>query len=85
MFKTLFYHLTRFYSPSRGLGGSIGVFLLFLSFTLSAAPELSRHYTYRYFSTRDGLAQMQVMCSFQDSDGFMWFGTKGGVSRWDGK
>lgn len=28
---------------------------------------------------------MQVMCTFQDSDGFMWFGTKGGVSRWDGK
>ncbi len=59
--------------------------LLQLAGTINAAPELSRHYTYRYFSTRDGLAQMQVMCAFQDSDGYMWFGTKGGVSRWDGK
>lgn len=59
--------------------------LLQLAGTINAAPELSRHYAYRYFSTRDGLAQMQVMCAFQDSDGYMWFGTKGGVSRWDGK
>ena len=84
MFKTLFYHFTRFYSPFRGLRGRIGGIFLFLSLTLSATPYLSRHYAYRYFSTRDGLAQMQVMCAFQDSDGFMWFGTKGGVSRWDG-
>ena len=84
MFKTLFYHFTRFYSPFRGLGGRVGGIFLFLSLTLSATPYLSRHYAYRYFSTRDGLAQMQVMCAFQDSDGFMWFGTKGGVSRWDG-
>lgn len=93
MFKTLFYLFTLFNLPFRlrselsrkGLGGMLGGFMFFLSFTLSAAPELSQHYAYRYFSTRDGLAQMQVMCMFQDSDGYMWFGTKGGVSRWDGK
>jgi len=62
----------------------VGGLLLFLSLALTAAPHLSRNYTYRHFTTRDGLAQMQVMCTFQDSDGFMWFGTKGGVSRWDG-
>lgn len=58
--------------------------LLLLAGTIHAAPELSRNYTCRHFTTRDGLAQMQMMCAFQDSDGFMWFGTKGGVSRWDG-
>ena len=63
----------------------VGWLFLLLSLTLTAVPKLSRHYTYRHFTTRDGLAQMQVMCVFQDSDGFMWFGTKGGVSRWDGK
>ena len=84
MFKTQFYLCPQFFFPFRGLGGSIGGIFLFLSLTLSAAPELSRHYTYRYFTTRDGLAQMQVMCAFQDKDGFVWFGTKGGVSRWDG-
>lgn len=58
--------------------------LLMLAGTIHAAPYLSRNYAYRYFSTRDGLAQMQLMCAFQDSDGFVWFGTKGGVSKWDG-
>jgi hypothetical protein len=53
-------------------------------FALNANPHLRRNYAYRYFSTRDGLAQMQVMCAFQDRDGYMWFGTKGGISRWDG-
>lgn len=58
--------------------------LILITSALSAAPYLSRNYAYRYFSTRDGLAQMQLMCAFQDSDGFVWFGTKGGVSKWDG-
>ena len=55
-----------------------------LAGTIHATPYLSRNYAYRYFGTRDGLAQMQLMCAFQDSDGFVWFGTKGGVSKWDG-
>jgi len=61
--------------------------ILFLSTVLlgsQAAPYLTRSNAYRYFSTRDGLAQMQVLCAFQDRDGYMWFGTKGGVSRFDG-
>ncbi len=51
---------------------------------VQAQPGFTRNYAYRYFSTRDGLAQMQVTCVFQDSDGYMWFGTKVGVSRYDG-
>ncbi len=58
--------------------------LLLLAGTIHAAPKLSRNYAYRYFTMRDGLVQMQVLCAFQDKDGFMWFGTKGGVSRYDG-
>ena len=58
--------------------------LLFIAGTVNAAPHLTRNYAYRYFTTRDGLAQMQVLSAFQDRDGFMWFGTKGGVSRFDG-
>ena len=64
-------------------------FLLILFFTCNllsttAEPHLTRNYAYRYYTTRDGLAQMQVLCAFQDRDGYMWFGTKGGVSRFDG-
>ena len=58
--------------------------LILLAGTIYAAPHITRNYTYRYYTTRDGLAQMQVLCAFQDRDGYMWFGTKGGVSRFDG-
>jgi ligand-binding sensor domain-containing protein len=57
---------------------------LFICEAFSAKPHLTRSYTYRYYSTRDGLAQMQLNCAFQDKDGFMWFGTKGGISKYDG-
>jgi hypothetical protein len=39
----------------------------------------------RHFTTKEGLPQQQVMCYFKDSRGFLWIGTKGGLSRFDGK
>ena len=38
--------------------------------------------TYTYL---DGLASNDVRAIYCDSDGVMWFGTEGGVSRYDGK
>ena len=37
------------------------------------------------YTTTDGLAQSAVSCFFQDSRGHMWFGTWGGISRYDGR
>jgi len=36
------------------------------------------------YSTDDGLAAAQVWSVFQDSRGYLWFGTSGGFSRYDG-
>lgn len=33
---------------------------------------------------RDGLSQMSVMKIYQDSKGFMWFGTRNGLNKYDG-
>jgi ligand-binding sensor domain-containing protein len=37
-----------------------------------------------HYTVKDGLPQMQCMKLFQDSKGYIWIATKGGVSRYDG-
>lgn len=43
-----------------------------------------QEYSYVHYSPTEGLVQNQIMCCFQDSKGFIWLGTKGGLSRFDG-
>ncbi|HEX2617505.1 MAG TPA: two-component regulator propeller domain-containing protein, partial [Flavobacteriales bacterium] len=39
---------------------------------------------YRRYTRDDGLPSNMVYCAMQDRDGFMWFATDAGVSRFDG-
>jgi signal transduction histidine kinase/DNA-binding response OmpR family regulator len=39
----------------------------------------------KHYAPEDGLAHREVNAIFQDRQGFMWFGTKFGLSRFDGK
>jgi len=39
---------------------------------------------YKHINTDDGLPSNNVRCVFQDSKGFLWFGTLNGLSRYDG-
>lgn len=38
-----------------------------------------------YYGTKDGLPQEEVLSIFQDRDHYMWFGTYGGVVRYNGR
>ena len=62
-----------------------GLFVLcFLSFQPLAAQQHAHHLRFGRLDITDGLAQGMIFCMFQDSRGFMWFGTKEGLNRYDG-
>ena len=42
-------------------------------------------YNFSRISTKDGLSQLSVLTIFQDSKGYMWFGTRDGLNRFDGQ
>lgn len=41
-------------------------------------------YYFTHYQVEDGLSNNAVLCSVQDRYGFMWFGTKDGLNRFDG-
>ncbi len=49
-----------------------------------ALPMWCQELPYKHYSFKDGLASSSMNCIYQDSRGFLWFGTQDGVSRFDG-
>ncbi len=37
-----------------------------------------------HYSVDDGISQSEILCVFQDSEGYMWFGTQNGLNKFDG-
>lgn len=54
--------------------------LLIVLFPLNVLAQ-----SFQNLSVKDGLSQSSVMCIYQDTLGRMWFGTREGVNRYDGK
>ena len=44
----------------------------------------SQAYYFKHYQVESGLSNNTVLCSIQDNNGFMWFGTKDGLNRFDG-
>src|SRR4051812_18954282 len=39
---------------------------------------------FQHYTSKDGLSQNTVNCILQDSYGYMWFGTRDGLNKFDG-
>jgi ligand-binding sensor domain-containing protein/signal transduction histidine kinase len=64
-----------------------GEFLLFVVLlALVAAPDyvMAEQLPVKTYTIADGLARDSINCIFQDSHGFIWFCTAGGLSRFNG-
>ncbi len=56
-----------------------------LVFFCTVATTLAQGLMIRNYNVKDGLANATVYAATQDKDGFIWFATPTGVSKFDGK
>ena len=61
-----------------------GVWLLLLLLPVSLGGQTS-NFSFTNLNKTDGLASNWCHVAFQDSRGYMWFGTQDGLSRYDGE
>jgi len=58
------------------------LFFLFLFFLLRIL--FTQTLPFRHYTVAEGLADTFIKCIYQDSKGYIWFGTSNGLSRFDG-
>ena len=58
--------------------------LFLLTLFISQGLCLSQPHYFSHLQVENGLSNNAVMCSLQDHKGFMWFGTRDGLNRFDG-
>jgi signal transduction histidine kinase/ligand-binding sensor domain-containing protein/CheY-like chemotaxis protein len=62
----------------------IALCLLLSLQALAQPPHPAQNLKFNHLDINDGLSQNNVLCVLQDSRGFMWFGTRDGLNKYDG-
>lgn len=60
------------------------MYLLSINSLASNTSTDRENFNIDYLSSKDGLSQSEVTSIVQDKYGFLWFGTRGGVNKYDG-
>src|SRR6476661_6888684 len=62
------------------------IFYFLLLFLLGQnSIQAQENLLFKRISDTDGLSNNSIQCIFQDSNGFIWFGSLNGLNRFDGK
>ena len=60
------------------------VALYLIVWSLLPLKSTAQDIRFKHLTNNDGLSQNLVLSIAQDKDGFMWFGTKDGLNKYDG-
>ena len=58
--------------------------LLLLAGLLCTSLEAAPYYYFEHYTTHEGLPSNTIHCTYQDRFGFVWIGTRDGLTRFDG-
>ncbi|WP_036691953.1 hybrid sensor histidine kinase/response regulator transcription factor [Pedobacter glucosidilyticus] len=61
------------------------ILALFFVFVLNFSNSIKAQIKFQHLSVEDGLSQSSVLSITQDGTGFMWFGCRYGLNKYDGK
>ncbi|MFT4155634.1 ligand-binding sensor domain-containing protein [Parafilimonas sp.] len=62
----------------------IRIVAILIALFFTHAGVYCQSYQFKHYQVENGLSNNTVQCSVQDDRGFMWFGTKDGLNRFDG-
>jgi signal transduction histidine kinase/ligand-binding sensor domain-containing protein len=73
-----FFHVLRRVLPGLFIPLLLGLF------GRAGAVEVTRDFIHRNWSAAEGVRESEILCLAQTPDGYVWFGTRAGLTRFDG-
>ncbi|MEX0845381.1 MAG: two-component regulator propeller domain-containing protein, partial [Balneolaceae bacterium] len=60
------------------------IFLWLISLSNTSLAQLPETLNFNHLTQQDGLSQSSGQAIYQDSQGYMWFGTSNGLNKYNG-